>query len=195
MSVEGIIERIITEAREEAARIISEAEEEANRIDEELKKEADKYYDNQLKLIDKKYRNEKERAILNKRLENRKEVLQVRQKWMDEAFNRAYRSLVEQPFENYKNLILTMIDKVSSTKDEEILFGKKGSDAELKSIVDEANKKLNAKFSLSKDRGNFEWGFILKKGKIETNVTIDSLFRYKRDELEQKAWEIFNVAQ
>ena len=36
MSVEGIIERIITEAREEAARIISEAEEEANRIDEEL---------------------------------------------------------------------------------------------------------------------------------------------------------------
>ena len=195
MSVEGIIERIISEANDEAAKIISDAKDEAKRIEEEIKKEAEDYFNKQLKALDKKYKNKKERAILNKRLDNRKEILKVRQKWMDEAFNKAFKSLVDQSFGSYKSLILKMIEKVSSKKDEEILFGKKGSDSELKKLVEELNKKLNAKFSLAKDRGDFEWGFILRKGKIETNVTIDSLFRYKRDELEQKAWEIFNVTE
>ena len=195
MSVEGIIDRIISEANEEAGKIIADAKNEADRIENELRKEADDYFNNQVKLLDKKYNNKKERTILNKRLENRKEILKVRQKWMDEAFNRAYKSLIEQPFENYQKLVTKMIEEASSTKDEEILFGRKGSNSEIKTLVNELNKKLNSNFSLSKDRGDFEWGFILRKGKIETNVTIDSLFRYKRDELEQKAWEIFNVTQ
>ena len=195
MSVEGIVERIINEAKEEADRIISDAKAEAKNIEEDLKKEADSYFENQKKQLDYKYKSNKERTILNKRLENRKELLQVRQKWMDEAFNGAYKALINQSFEDYQKLVIKLIKDTSSSKDEEIIFSKKGSDAELKKLANDINKKANGKYSLAKKRGNYQWGFILRKGKIETNVTIDSLFRYKRDELEQKAWEIFNVAQ
>lgn len=195
MSVEGIIERIIFEAKEEAKKIISNAKTEADDIVESLKKEADGYFENQKKQLENKYRNNKERAILSNRLENRKGLLQVRQKWMDEAFNSAYKALADQPFRDYHKLVIKLIGSISSDKDEEILFGKKGSDTELKKLVSDLNKGLNGKFTLAKERGNFEWGFILRKGKIKTDVTINSLFRYNRDELEQRSWEIFNVTE
>ncbi len=195
MSIEGIIEKIISDAQKEADEIINNAKIEAEKIEKELKEEAEDYYEKQKKLLDNKYKGEKERAILNKRLDNRKELLKERQKWLDEAFIRAYKSLLEQSFDEYSRLIKKLLGEVSVSKDEEVVFGKKGSDSELKNLVEAVNKELGADFKVSKERGSFEWGFILRKGKIETNVTIDSLFKYKRDELEQKAWELLNATE
>ena len=193
MSVEGIIDRIIADAEAEAKKIIDEAEQEESAIKEKGKKEAEEYYERQLRLIDEKYRREKERAILNKRLEQRKNMLQARQKWMDRAFQDAYKRLVDQPKSDYKDLLIALIKKVSHTKDEEVIFGKKGEKKILEEIVAQLNQKDGGNFTLSKERRDFPWGFVLKKGKVEINMSIDSLFKYKRTDLEQKAWEIFNA--
>jgi V/A-type H+-transporting ATPase subunit E len=193
MSVEGIIDRIIADAEAEAKKIIDEAKQEASAIKEKGKKEAEEYYERQLHLIDEKYRREKERAILNKRLEQRKNMLQARQKWMDRAFQDAYKRLVDQPKSDYKDLLIALIKRVSHTKDEEVIFGKKGEKKILEEIVAQLNKKDGGNFTLSKERRDFTWGFVLKKGKVEINMSIDSLFKYKRADLEQKAWEIFNA--
>lgn len=193
MSVEGIIDRIIADAEAEAKKIIDEAEQEASAIKEKGKKEAEEYYERQLHLIDEKYRREKERAILNKRLEQRKNMLQARQKWMDRAFQDAYKRLVDQPKSDYKDLLIALIKRVSHTKDEEVIFGKKGEKKILEEIVAQLNNKDSGNFTLSKERRDFPWGFVLKKGKVEINMSIDSLFKYKRTDLEQKAWEIFNA--
>jgi V/A-type H+-transporting ATPase subunit E len=193
MSVEGIIDRIIADAEAEAKKIIDEAKQEASAIKEKGKKEAEEYYERQLHLIDEKYRREKERAILNKRLEQRKNMLQARQKWMDRAFQDAYKRLLDQPKSDYKDLLIALIKRVSHTKDEEVIFGKKGEKKILEEIVAQLNNKDSGNFTLSKERRDFPWGFVLKKGKVEINMSIDSLFKYKRTDLEQKAWEIFNA--
>ncbi len=193
MSVEGIIDRIISDARHEADNIMGEAEHQAKLIEEENGREAQEYFEKQRELLDERYRKDKERAILNRRLEERKSVLASRQAWMDRAFEDARKRLVEQPMKEYQQLMSQLIDTVSSSRDEEIQFGKKGQDKELKTIVNELNKAKGSKFTFAAERGDFPWGFVLRKGKVETSMSIESLFKYKRNDLEQKAWELFDA--
>ncbi len=193
MSVEGIKDRIIADAKKEAENIINHAKEEAKSIIETGKREAQEYFGKRRKLLEDEYRKEKERAILNKRLELRKKLLEARQVWMDRAFADAYKRLVDQDLKEYKDLMVQLISKVSRSRDEEIIFGKKGEDVYLKEIVDELNEKTKGDFTLSKARRDFPWGFVLKRGSVETNMSINSLFKYKRNDLEQKAWELFNA--
>jgi V/A-type H+-transporting ATPase subunit E len=193
MSVEAIIDRIMEDAKREAEDIAEQARRQAEAIQKENNKDAQEYYEEKKRLLDERYRKEMERAILNRRLEQRKAVLADRQSWMNRAFERARESLVDQPMEEYQRLMKTLVSNVTSSRDEEIAFGTKGKDNELKAIVDALNREKGTHFSLSKKRGEFAWGFILRKGKVETNMSIESLFKYKRNDLEQKAWELFNA--
>jgi vacuolar-type H+-ATPase subunit E/Vma4 len=193
MSVEGIIDRIMSDAKGEVDSILGEARQQVKAIQKENEREAQEYFDRQRELLDEKYRKEKERAILNRRLDERKSVLQTRQTWMDRAFEEARNRLVNQPMNEYGTLMKQLIETVSSAKDEEVQFGTKGEDKELKSIINELNKTTGSSFTLAKERGDFPWGFILRKGKVETNMSIESLFKYKRNDLEQRAWELFNA--
>lgn len=193
MSVEGIIDHIIAEAESEAKRIIDDAQNEAETIKEKAKSEADEYFEKQMHLIDEKYRREKERMTLNKRLDQRKNMLQARQKWMDEAFSNGYKILIDQSLPDYKKLLISLIEKVSQSNDEKVIFGKKGTKILIDEVIKEISGKKGMNFSLSDERGDFQWGFVLRKGKVEINMSIDSLFKYKRTDLEQKAWEIFNA--
>lgn len=193
MSVEGILERIIADARGQADAIMAEAREREQAILAEGQREAEEYHRQQLECLEERYRREKERAILNRRLDQRKSLLEVRQRWMDKAFSEAYARLVEQPMEEYAALMRKLIAASSTSGDETIVFGTKGSEAELRKIVESAGRERGGSFSLAGERGDFPWGFILRKGKVETKVSIDSLFRYRRSDLEQKAWELFNA--
>jgi V/A-type H+-transporting ATPase subunit E len=193
MSIEGIQTRIIEDAKKEAESIVGEAKKEAKAIDEANNREAGSYFEKKLKLLDEQYGKEMERKILSRRLELRKKLLDARQKWMDKAFQDAYQGLVEQDLGEYKSLMIELISKVSLHRDEEIIFGKKGDEKLLGQIVDELNRKTKGNFTLSKEKRDFPWGFILRKRNVETNMSIDSLFRYKRNDLEQQAWEIFDA--
>ena len=70
-------------------------------------------------LLDERYRKEMQRAILNRRLEQRKQILSKRQHWMDRAFEESRRKLIDQPLKEYQRLMKDLIPRVSSTKDEE----------------------------------------------------------------------------
>ena len=193
MSVEGIIEKILSDAREEAARIIGAGKEEARSIRAAHEREAQEYYEKRAASLEEFYRREKERAVLTKKLEMRKSMLQARQAWMAKAFSQAYEKLTGQPFPEYRNLLISLIQKVSASGDEEIIFGTIGDEKFLEDLVKELNSKTKSKLTLSGERKDFPWGFVLKKGNVEINMSIDSLFRYKRADLEQKAWELFNA--
>lgn len=192
MSVEGIIDRIISDAKAQAGKITGEAAQQARSIEDENRLEAEEYFKRERERLEEQCRREKERAILGRRLAQRKAVLAARQEWMDRAFSTAYQRLVDQPFSEYRSLLLKLIRKVSGSKDEEIIFGQKGEQADLHKIVGELNSDKGARFTMSDAKGDFSWGFILKKGKVEVNLSIESLFKYKRNDLEQKVWELFD---
>ncbi len=194
MSVDGIIDRILSDARAQAEEIQHGAQERVSALTEEGKREAEKYFQTQRQRLEEKYSREMEHAVLNRRLQQRKQVLQARQKWMDRAFEEAFKKLVDQPVSEYSSLIGALILSVSTTKDETVVFGEKGGEKDPKKIIDDLNRESDNNFSLAGERGSFQWGFVLKKGKIETSMSIDSLFRYKRNDLEQRAWELFNAS-
>ena len=99
-------------------------------------------------LIDEKYRREKERMTLNKRLDHRKNMLQARQKWMDEAFSNGYKILIDQPLSEYKKLLISLIENVSQSRDEEVIFGSKGTKKFHDEVIKEINAKKGMKFSI-----------------------------------------------
>jgi len=193
MSVEGIRKRIIDDAKEEAKAISATAKKEADAILAAGSAEADEYFERRKRLLEERYSKERDRAVLSKRLELRKELLNRKQYWMDRAFVEAYKMLTVQDDKTYGDLMIDLIAKVSSQKNEEVVFGKKGDETILKEIVHGLNSKTGGSFTISKRRGGFDWGFILKRGRVETNMSIDSLFKYKRGDLEQRAWEIFDA--
>ncbi len=193
MSIESILERILSDAQSEADEIIKKAEEEAKRIIEKEKSEAEEYFKKRLSEIDHHYKREKERAILNKRLEVRKNILGAKRGWMNKAFEEAFDRLKNESIEEYSTHIKGLIKSIPDVKDGELIFGRKGDDNFLKKLVDEINKREKTSFKLIKDREDFEWGFILRRGKIETNLSLESLFTYSRADIEQKAWEILNA--
>ena len=193
MSVEGIVERIIADAREEAEDILEKTREQERRILEEGEREAEEYYRRQAARLDEGCRRDKERAVLNRRLEQRKALLKARQSWMGRAFTEAFRKLVDQPDQEYAALMEQLIASSSVAKDETVVFGTKGDPSLLKKIIDRVNNAVQGSFSLAEQRGDFPWGFVLRKGKVETKLSIDSLFTYRRSDLEQKAWELFNA--
>jgi vacuolar-type H+-ATPase subunit E/Vma4 len=193
MSVEGIIARIMSDAEKESDAILDETRRQSETIQSDNRREAEEYHAYQKALLDERNRKEMQRAILNRRLEQRKRILTTRQHWMDRAFEESRRKLIDQPLKEYQLLMKGLISRVSSTKDEELHFGAKGGDADLKALVNELNRETGGTFTLAEKRGDFEWGFVLRKGKVETNMSIDSLFKYKRSDLEQKAWELFDA--
>jgi vacuolar-type H+-ATPase subunit E/Vma4 len=193
MSVEGIIERIMSEAKAQAKSITDDAEKQAISIEADNRREAEEYFHRARSGLEEQFRREAEREILSRRLAQRKAILQAKQDWMEKAFSEAYRHLLEQPLDEYRKIIKDLIRKVSTSKDEEIIFGTKGEERELRKIVDELNKEDGAHFTMSRSRGDFPWGFIMRRGRVEVNLSIDSLFRYKRNDLEQRAWELFNA--
>jgi vacuolar-type H+-ATPase subunit E/Vma4 len=193
MSVEGIIDRIMSDAKKEVDKILEDAKKHGKAIQEENELAVQEYYDHQRGLLDEKYRKEKERAILNRRLDERKRVLQTRQVWMDRAFDEARNRLVDQSIPEYQKLMKQLITAVTSAKDEVVEFGTKGSEKEMKTLISELNRESGGSFTIAKERGDFPWGFVLRKGKVETNMSIESLFKYKRNDLEQKAWELFDA--
>jgi V/A-type H+-transporting ATPase subunit E len=193
MSVQGIIDRIMADAEREAGEIAEEAKRQAEAIRKDNEQDAQEYYEHHREMMDERFRKEMERAVLNRRLDQRKTILSRRQEWMDRAFDEALTRLVDQPLKDYQRLMMDLIARVSSTKDEEIVFGTKGTASEMKAVVSDLNRETGGSFSLAKERGEFSWGFILRKGKVETNMSIDSMFKYKRNDLEQKAWELFNA--
>lgn len=193
MSVEGIRKRIIDDAKKEATAIIDAAKREADAVLKEGGKEADEYFERRKKMLEKRYSKEKDRTVLSKRLDLRKMLLDKKRRWMDLAFEEAYKMLTEQDDKTYRDLMIDLIAKVSSHHDEEVVFGKKGNETLLKEVVRGLNSKTGGSFTVSKKRGGFDWGFILRRGSVETNMSIDSLFKYKRGDLEQRAWEIFDA--
>jgi vacuolar-type H+-ATPase subunit E/Vma4 len=154
------------------ARIMSDAEKESGAILDEARRQAEAIGSDNRREAD-EYQ-EMQKGILDER--HRKEM---------------QRAILNRRLE--QTLMKKLIPRVSSTKDEELQFGAKGGDADLKALVSELNRETGGSYRLAGKRGDFEWGFVLRKGKVETNMSIDSLFKYKRSDLEQKAWELFDA--
>jgi V/A-type H+-transporting ATPase subunit E len=195
MEAEQVVEKILADARAEAEKIKSEAKEKENaeqaKLDEQLSG-----YKKQTDIIAQKAGEDKKAHLLAAaRMDIAKEFLAEKRKLLDEVFAQARQKLQSLPDAEYIKLMTKLLLDAVETGDEEVIIDKNEKRIDQK-FIKQINRQLGPGYKgnlrLSEQRENLGAGFILKRGKIKNNISIEVLLAQARKELEiELAKELF----
>ena len=189
MALEDIVRNIRAKATQEAKRIKEEADKEGEEIIKKAKEEADKVKKRILHRLESQAKGEKRKLVIRTRSDERKKLLILKRKLLDEAFRQAEQKLSSLEKTEYLSLmkksLLSNIDSgeeeiIVSPRDEKWMEGNfiKSLRESLKGFGTTEGVRLSPKLEPQ------ERGFILKKKDAQINCTFSSLFLSLRDELE-----------
>ena len=183
MALADIRKKIEQDAAAEAAKLLDEAGKQADA----LNKEADLQIARSKKHYDDLYEAEapevRHRAEIIANLDVKKNRLGAKQELIAQSFEAAYERLCKLPEEHYLAFMEKLLDQAVSSGDEELLVGTKEKRMN-KAWLDRYNAAKGKKLILAADRADIEGGFILRKGKISVNCSLDTLVHWLKDELE-----------
>jgi V/A-type H+-transporting ATPase subunit E len=196
MEAEQVIEKILAEAEAEARKIREKAREkeaaEQAQIDEQLAQ-----YKKQTEILSQKAAESKKLHLLaTARMQIAKDFLSEKRKILEEVFTQAREQILNLPDDQYRQLIINLMLNAVETGDEEVIIDKNEKRID-QQLIDQVNERLRSNSSkgnlkLSDKRQNIKGGFILKRGKIKNNVSLDVLLAQGRRELEiELAKELF----
>ena len=124
-----------------------------------------------------------------------KEYLAEKRKILDEVFEQAHQQLQNLPDDEYRALIKKLLLEAVETGDEEVIVDKNEGRINhefIKQMNRQLGSGIKGNLKLSGKKQNIGAGFILTRGKIKTNVSIEVLLDQARKELEiQLAKELF----
>lgn len=187
MEAQQVVEKILADAGTEAEKIKSHADEkqagEQSKLDEELAE-----YKKQTELLAQKAgKDEKSHRLAAARMEIAKEFLAEKRKILDEIFAKAQTQLKDLPDDQYCHLMTSLMLKATETGDEEVIVDKNEKRIN-QQLIDQVNQQLGSEkkgqLKLSKQTQDLGAGFVLKRGKIKTNVSLEVLLTQARQQLE-----------
>lgn len=189
MGIDNITSKIICEAGQKADDILTNARAAGDAIIAEAENKADRM----LETAEKNGRIEKEKLIVRKKsvayIDGRKMLLEKKQEIIKSCFDRAVDKIVSMEKEDYVSFIAGLVEQTGETEGSLIL-----NDADREKIGRDLIRHLNEYI----DGGNFvmhdktksiRGGFILVKGPVSINCTIENLVDEAREELTGKAAE------
>jgi V/A-type H+-transporting ATPase subunit E len=187
MEAEQVVEKILADAKAEAEKIKSEAQEKENaeqaKLDEQLSD-----YKKQTDIIAQKAGEDKKAHLLAAaRMDIAKDYLAEKRKILDEVFAQARQKLQNLPDGEYCKLMTKLMLKAVETGDEEVIVDnneKRIDQKFIKNINRELGPGYKGNLRLSGEKQNLGGGFILKRGKIKNNVSLEVLLNQARKELE-----------
>lgn len=187
MSAEKVVEKILSEARAEAEKIEKEAAEERSSEQQKDEKELAEYRKQTETLAAGAAEDRKLQLLAGARMEIRKENLATKRQLLAEVFAAAAGQLKRLDDGRYRELMTNLMLKAVQTGDEEVIVGKNEARID-HSFIKHINRQLGAGYKgnirLSEHREDIDAGFILKRGKIKTNVAIEVLLAQARQSLE-----------
>jgi len=196
MEAGQVVEKILADARAEAQKIKKEAEEKESAEQVRLNEQLDEYKKQTEIIAQKAGEDEKSHILAAARMDIAKEFLAEKRKILDEVFEQAHQQLQNLPDDEYRALIKKLILDAVETGDEEVVIDTKEKriDREfIKQINSELGSGKKSDLRLSDQKQDIGAGFILKRGKVKTNVSIGVLLDQARKELEiELAKELFS---
>ncbi|MHC4586001.1 MAG: V-type ATP synthase subunit E [Planctomycetota bacterium] len=195
MEAEQVVEKILADARAEADKIKKQADDKESGEQAKLSEQLDEYK-KQTRILAQQAGEDKNSHILAAaRMNIAKEYLAEKRKIFDEVFGQARQQLQNLPDEEYQALIKKLLLEAVETGDEEVVVDTNEGRIS-KDLIKEVNQQLGSdrksNLKLSGQKQNIGAGFILTRGKIKTNVSIEVLLDQARKELEiQLAKELF----
>jgi len=192
MDAEQVINKILADAQKEADQIIAAAKQRQADEQKTFDKRLAEYEKETQTLAQRQAQDEKDHILAAARMAGTKEILAEKRKTLDEVFTKAKEKLAAFDDTSYKELMTKLMIKSSETGDEEVLVGMKEKRIDA-GLVSQVNSKLGSgKLVLSNEKVNTPAGFVLRKGRVRTNLTLDVLVGQAREKLEVKlAKELF----
>lgn len=175
MSIEKITSSIIADANAEAKRVTKEGQIEAEKILSEAKAKAAAMKDRAERegLIEKEKLIERRKSVGE--IDGKKTVLAKKQEQIDIAFDKAIEKISTMDKADYLIFLMKLLKETGETSGE-IILNAKDKDGLGQEFLQEANNMAgSAGFSLSEETRKFAGGFILRRGKIYVNGTIEQL--------------------
>lgn len=186
--IRNITARILEEAEEKRSSIEKEAARLCREIRARNELEAGEYYrelmNEGLRDIEQKV----SRVGRNAKLEGKKSLLGEKQRLVEEAFELSKKKLRELPREEYIGFFSALAADAAVTGEEEIILSADEKESVGSELIKAANGRLEelgkkAALRLSDKNEKTGGGFIMRRGDISTNCTIESLIELRKQEL------------
>lgn len=182
MGVEKISQKIISDAEAEAKEIVKNAKAEAQKRIKEAEAFVKKHNEQHQVAVQKALEEKKLRHIAGVNLEIKKEILGAKREMIDEIIKNTLATITKD--KEYKKFLVKMVEQAVED-DAEVILNKEDLKNNRDLIEKEIKKKkVNAK--ISRETADITGGFIVKKGKITIDCTIDSIVNAKHDEILMK---------
>lgn len=196
MAFEDIVKKISSDARLEADSLLSLARAESDSILEKAKKQAEEMRAGLLQKAKERADEHGARVETIAGLELRKETLKEKKRLIEDTFEKARKEVEDLPPGKFLAFLKPIILDAVESGVEEIILSPKHKNMFTPTFLAELNSELGAqkgRLRLSEESGNFSGGFILRDGNKEINLTLESLIKSQRDNLEpQIAGILFN---
>jgi len=186
MEAQQVIDKIMADAKAEAEKIKKQAAEaqaaEQAKLDEQLAEfERETQATAQQAAED-----EKAHLLAGARMEAAREYLAEKAGILDEVFVQVGQKVNELPEPDYRALMAKLMVEAVETGDEQVVAGTNETRVDAK-LVEDVNNRLREQgkgnLTLAEDRHSLRGGFVLRRGRIRSNVSIDVLVAQARNDL------------
>lgn len=195
MEAEQVVEKILADARAEAQKVKQQTDEREAAEQARLNEQSNEYRKQTEILAKKAGEDEKSHILAAARMDIAKEYLAEKRKILDEVFEQARQQMQNLPDEEYRALCKKLILDAVETGDEEVVIDTNENRINhefIKQINRELGPGYKGNLKLADERQNLGAGFILRRGKVKTNVSVAVLLEQAQKELEiELAKELF----
>ena len=180
-----IIEKILSDARQEADKIVSDAEAYANATLEKATAQAKEKVSNAEKSAEVAGVEYVGRRVTVAGLDLKKARLNAKIALLDDVYDKAVDAVRNVDDKDYKKLIEGMLD--SSAEDGDVVtISKNDAKVLTKAFFDAYAKKRGISLSLSKYFGDFKGGVVLSGGGVDKNLTLEVEIKLLREQTESE---------
>ncbi len=185
MKMGKVKDKILKEAEISKKKIEKETSAKIKEIKDEVQKEADTIEKKGEIRAGEEEKAEKERILSRVRMELSSRKLYKKNKIMEDLKNKVSEEMEKLKWDDCKELIKELILQASEDGDEEVIPGTLHSD-KVRDLIGELNNNEKYDFKISKEKGDFEVGIILSKGKRRVNATLPVLLEEAFEEMQEE---------
>jgi len=191
------MEKITARMKEDAARSLSElnaqTEQELRRIREESAARAEKERETAGGHAHLAAQERYERLCSAAEMETRKLTLSAKQEVLAETYDRALEILCSMPREEYLSLLVHLLKAAGGKGNEKIALSAKDRDEMGETLVERANKELNAHYTLAGEAADIRAGLVLISEECDVNCSFETLLALSREKTERGAAKLLFV--
>ncbi|HSG28326.1 MAG TPA: V-type ATP synthase subunit E [Candidatus Krumholzibacterium sp.] len=188
MPIEKIFEKIDSEAETEAGHILDAAREKAAAIREDYDRRAEELGKKLEAYAGKKAGEEEKHLLVSAQLELRKAHLARKREILDSVYEEARKKILVLSPEESAGIIRDMILDAAVSGREEIVVPREQEGIFNPGFVEGLRKAFGkgATFRIAGERGEFEWGVVLREGRRVVDLSLDVVFRQVRERTEPR---------